>query len=220
MPYKKYARKTYRRPGYKSCGKMVLGDAAKALRLAKHVKSLLNVELKNHDVLQTNVNVTNTPVIVQLTNVPQGDSTNQRDGAQYKATQLEIRFVVLLNGSATRSSFRFMVICDKQTNQAIYTPADVLENVASTMMIFSPINLDNKRRFQIIDDFTVHVGEGEGRIKHFKKFYSLNKIIRYDASTSAIADLTQSSLSLMMVSSEVTNGPQIHSFSRLRFIDN
>ncbi len=220
MPYKKYARKTNRRPGYKSCGKMVISDAAKALRLAKHVKSLLNVEIKNHDVLQTNVSITRTPVILQLTNVPQGDTTNSRDGAQYKCTQLELRFQVLLDGSATRTSFRFMVICDKQTNQAIYTIGDVLENTDDIMVIFSPINLDNKRRFQIIDDFTVHVGTGEGRLKHFKKFYNLNKIIRYDGTAGDITDLTQNSLSLLMVSSETTNGIELHSFSRLRFIDN
>ncbi len=220
MPYKKYARKNYRRPGYKSCGKMVLGDAAKALRLAKHVKSLLNVEVKNHDVQQSVQNVTTTPVIIQLTNIEQGDSTNQRDGAQMKLTGLEFTMQVLLNGSATRSSFRIMIICDKQTNQAIYTAADVLEDVTSTDMIFSPRNLDNLQRFQILADWTVHVGTAEGRIKHFKKFIKLNKIIRYDASTAAIADLTMSSLSLLQVSSEATNGPQITTFSRLRFIDN
>ncbi len=218
MPYKRRAYS--KRPGYKACGNMVYGDAKKALKIALATKRLLNVEIKNHDVQQSVANITTTPVIVQLTNIPQGDGTSERDGAQVKLTQLEFRMQVLLNGSATRSSYRILIICDKQTNQALYSAADVLEDVTSTDMIFSPINLDNKRRFQILDDWTVHVGTAEGRIKHFKKFYKMNKIIRWDASTSAIADLTQSSLSLLMVSSEATNGPQITSFSRVRYIDN
>ncbi len=220
MVYRKSYKKSYKRPSYKSCGKMVYSDASKALKIALATKRLLNVEVKNFDIQQSVQNITTTPVIIQLTNIPQGDGTNERDGSQCKVTQLELRFQVLLNGSATRSSFRFMFICDKQTNQAIYTPADVLEDVSSTDMIFSAINLDNKRRFQIIDDFTVHVGTAEGRIKHFKKFYNMQKIIRFDNSTPSIADLTQSSLSLMMVSSEATNGVQITSFSRIRYIDN
>lgn len=220
MPYRRYAKKSYGRPGYKACGKMVIGDAAKALRMAKHVKSLLNVEVKNFDVQQTLLNVTTTPVIVQLTNIQQGDTTSTRDGSQCKLTRLEFTLQVLLNTSAVRSSFRCLVICDRQTNQAIYVPGDVLQDVTSTDAIFSPINLDNKHRFQILADIVTHVGEGGGRIRQYKKSIKLNKIIRFDASTGAIADLTQSSVSLMFISTEGTNGPLITHFSRIRFIDN
>lgn len=220
MPYRRYARKT--RPGYKSCAKMVVGDAAKALSLARHVKSLLNVETKNHDVQQSLVTVTTTPVIVQLTNIAQGDTTNTRDGAQCKVTQLEFRMQVLLNSTtATRSAFRCLIICDRQTNQAIYTAADVLEDVSATDMVFSPINLDNKRRFQILADFVTFVSIASSTIiRQYKRYIKLNKLIRFDGSTPDITDLTQNSLSLLMVSSEATNGPQITTFSRIRFIDN
>lgn len=219
MPYKS-GKKKYRHPSYISCGKLVVSDAQKALKIAQQVKSLLNVEVKNHDVQQSLVNITSTPVIVQLTNIANGDTTNTRDGSQVKLTALEFTMQILLNSSATRSSFRCLIICDKQTNQALYTPGDVLEDVSGTDMIFSPINLDNKRRFQILADFTSHVGTAEGRIKHFKRYIKLNKIIRWDASTPSIADLTQSSLSLLMVSTEGTNGVTVTTFSRLRFVDN
>lgn len=200
---------------------MVYGDAKKALAIALATKRLLNVEVKNHDVQTSALNVTTTPVVLQITNIAQGDSTNQRDGSQCKVTQLELRFQVLLNGSSTRSSFRLMVVCDKQTNQAVYTAADVLQDITSTDMIVSPINLDNKHRFQIIDDIITHVGDGgDGRIKQFKKFYNMSKIIRFDNAAGAITSLTQSSLSLLFVSTEGTNGPLIQLFSRIRYIDN
>lgn len=79
MPYKK--RSSYKRPGYKSCGRMVYGDAKKALVLARGIKRLINVEVKNFDTQQNNVVITNVPVIVQLTNIPTGDTTNSRDGS-------------------------------------------------------------------------------------------------------------------------------------------
>ncbi len=56
-------RKKYSRPGYGACGKMVYGDAQKALAMAKSVKRLINVEIKNHDLQLTGTLLSDVPGI-------------------------------------------------------------------------------------------------------------------------------------------------------------
>ncbi len=222
MPYKKtykYKKKPSR-PGYMSCGKMVWGDAKKALAMAQGLKRLVNVEVKNFDVQQTNVPVTDTPVIIQLSNIPQGDTTITRDGAQCKVLALELSLHMLRHSSATGTSVRILLVCDKQTNQAIYLNSDLLDDVTVTDNLVSPYNLDNKFRFTVLFDRVFNLSEGSNSVVDFKRTFRMNKILRFDGNVPFIADLTSNSLSLIQVSNQVTNDPNLTMFSRLRFVDN
>ncbi len=213
------SRSKYRRPSYRSCGKMVLSDGRKALLMASHLKRLVNVEIKNHDVQITGSAITDTAVITQLSNIPQGDTTITRDGAQVKALSLEFVAHLGLNTSGTTTIVRLIIVRDKQTNQAIYTAADLLDDVTSGDQLASPYNLDNKFRFQILHDkvYNLHASNTNQIVK---KTFKLNHILRFDGSTPSIADLTSSSYSLLSVGNEITNDPTIVLFSRLRFVDN
>ncbi len=223
MPYakKSYRRRKSYRPGYLSCGKMVLSDAAKALKIAQSMKRIINVEIKNFDVSQSSTAITVTPVIVQLTNIAQGDTTSTRDGAQLRTVSLSFNYTLVQNASASISSVRLMLVHDRQTNQAIYAIGDLLDVVTIPSIFVSPRNLDNLKRFHVLYDVHHLLQEnsnnaGFNRKKHFKK----NMIVRYDASTPSIADLTYNSLSLVLVGSEATNTPAITFITRLRFVDN
>ncbi len=209
------------RPGYGSCAKMVYGDAQKALAIAKSVKSLINVEVKNFDFVQTETAVTDTVGISQLCNIPQGDTTNTRDGAQIKMLGYELNYLIRMSVSADTATYiRIMLVLDKQTNQAVYVNTDLLEDVTNTDAILSPRNLDNMRRFSVLYDRTHVLSPGGSQGVVVKKYIKRNILIRYDASTSAIADLTSNSLSLIQVGSQVTNDPLITVFGRLRYVDN
>ncbi len=211
--------KKYSRPGYKACGKMVYGDAKKALLVARGVRRLLNVEIKNFDTQQTSVAISDTVVITQLTNIPQGDTTSTRDGNQIKMLGVNINYTLITNATLPRTAIRIMLVIDKQTNQSIYGALDLLEDVTSQDNIISPRNLNNLHRFQVLYD-RVHMVSLSSPTVTVRKYIKKDLLIRYDASTSAIADLTQSSLSLVQVSSEVTNDPNITSFIRVRYVDN
>lgn len=221
MPYRKtYKKKQYRRPGYKSCGKMVWGDAKKALTIASNLKRLVNVEVKNFDVQQQGVALSTTPVIIQLSNIPQGDTTISRDGAQCKVLALELALQMTRHSSSTITTARILLVCDRQTNQAIYLNTDLLEDVTTNDNLVAPYNLDNKFRFTVIMDKVFNLATGSSGVKHFKKVFRMNKIIRFDGNTPSIADLTSSSLSLIQFANESTNTPLITMFSRIRFVDN
>lgn len=218
MPYRNYKKK-YTRPGYKSCGKMVFGDAKKALAIASSLKRLVNVEIKNFDVQQTAIGVANVPVIVQLSNIPQGDTTITRDGAQCKVLSLELSLRIVLNTSAVATVVRFLLVCDKQTNQAIYLNTDLMEDISANDALVSPYNLDNKYRFQVLWDRTFVLSSATGN-RTFKRIFRMNKLLRFDGSTPSIADLTSNSYSLVQFSNEATNTPAVTMFSRLRYVDN
>ncbi len=221
MPYKKtYTRKRSYRPGYKACGKMVYSDAGKALRIAAGLKRLVNVEVKNFDVQQTNVGVTSTPAIIQLSNIPQGDTTITRDGAQCKVLALELSLFFTRHVSAFNTSIRILVVCDKQTNQAIYLTTDLMADVTAIDNIVSAYNLDNKFRFTILLDKVFNLSEGSNSSRHYKKVIRMSKILRFDGSTPSIADLPSNSFSLYQVSNEAVNECAVTMFSRLRYVDN
>ncbi len=218
MPYynnykRKYRR--YRKPRYyKKKGN-------RALVLAKKALSMINVEYKILDSTFSLAAVADSIGITQLTNLSQGDTTITRDGSQIKITSAYLTLAFKMNASATNTLIRCMLVHDKQTNQAIYVGADLLNDATvGGDNVMSPLNIDNKRRFHVLMDKVFSVSAGAQQT-HFIKFYKkLNIPIRYDANVGDITDLTSSSLSLVTVSSEVTNDPTITGKVRLRFVDN
>ncbi len=201
---------------------MVYGDAAKALTIARSVKALMNVEIKNFDVpLTGGQTITDTALITQLSNIPSGDTTNARDGAQCKMVGIELSFVIHQSTSSAGATLvRVMLVQDKQTNQAIYVAADLLADVTSQDIIVSPRNLDNMRRFNVLFDKVFILNINGNTAVSFKHYFKRDIILRFDASTPSIADLTENSLSVLLVGNELTNDPTIELISRLRFIDN
>ena len=219
MPGKKTYKKKYKRPGYRACGKMVYGDASRALSYAKGLRRLLNIEIKNHDVQQTTVNLGTVPIITQLTNIPQGDTTITRDGAQCKMIGVDFNYMIQGNTASTIQNVRIMLVVDKQTNQAIYLHTDLLEDITVSDNMITPRNLDNKHRFQVLYDRNHSLGTDSTSVV-VRKYIKKDLLLRYDASTPSIADLTQNSLSLVQWQNDGGNLPSITSFIRIRFVDN
>lgn len=131
---------------------------------------------------------------------------------------VNLNYFLLVNATTPRTSVRIMLVIDKQTNGAIYANTDLLEDVTVNDNIVSPRNLDNKHRFQILYDRT-HMLSLSTPTVVVKKYIKKDLLLRYDASTPSIADLTQSSLSLVQFGNDV-NEPTIQSFLRVRFVDN
>ncbi len=212
---------TQSRPGYWACGKMVLSDAKKALIMAQRIKASLNVEYKNHDLAFVNTAIVDgVGNIVQLSNIPQGDTGESRDGSNVKITSIYIKGIFVLNPSATTSQYRILLIEDKQTNQAIYATADVLTTVVNKHSIVSPLNLDNQFRFKVLYDKMFDLSITGRQSRTFKIYKKVNRRLRFDGSVPDITDLRSSSYSLLLIGSEATNAPTCLFESRLRFVDN
>ncbi len=220
MVQAKFRSKKRKPPGYRRCGEMVYSDAKRALLMAKSIKSLMNVEFKNHDVSATSIAISTTPDITQLTNLAQGDTTNTRDGASVKFVSLSFKYTLVQHADATATLVRIMLVLDRQTNEAIYTDTDLLADVTVADAIVSPRNLDNGHRFRVLYD-KVHALSDSGSVVQYGKFYKkLQLKVRYDAAAALIGSITQSSLSLFIVSTEPTSTPAFTHRIRLRYVDN
>ncbi len=207
-------------PGYRRCGEMVYSDAKRALLMAKSIKSLMNVEFKNHDVKLTASALAVAPIISELTNIAIGDTTNTRDGSSIKLVSILFKYLINMNASATQTKVRVILVHDRQTNEAVYSAADFLADVTAGDSIVAARNLDNGHRFQVLYD-KVHTYSISGRQNSYHQFYKkLNLKLRYDNAAAAITSLTQSSLSLLTTTNEATNVPNITSIVRLRYVDN
>ncbi len=215
-------RKQYKRPGYISCGKMVASDASKALTMARHLKSMINVEYKHHNVQLLNTAVTDAGLISNVSFLTSTGNTSQdRDGGQVKWTSFRLAYGIFISTSATKSYFRVMVVHDKQTNQAQFTLADLLFDATVFDNIFSPYNINNASRFNVLYD-KVHALSINGDSGNIYRVINrkLNIKMRYDASAGDVTDLSQDSLSLLFIASETTNDPVIQFNYRGRFVDN
>ncbi len=228
--YKRYTKRNYPKRKRNNKVSRYLGyagsaasTASKALAVAYGIKKLMNVEFKFHDVQQTlQVIDDTTATILQLTNIPQGDTDESRDGAQVRLTRINLR--IILESSAVATAFftevRVILVHDRQTNQAIYALSDLISDVTASDNLISPLNLDNKYRFQILHNhlYTMNVQGISNRYININK--NLDMKLRFDASTPSIADLTSSSLSLVLLTNQSTNQPTATVFSRIRYVDN
>jgi len=219
MPYRKNNSRS-RRPGYKACGKMVYNDAQKALAMAKYVKSIVNVEYKRLITQGTTQAIANTPVITDLVNMVQGDTSETRDGSHVKFVSIRWAYTLTSHASAASTQVRCMVVQDKQTNEATFAAGDLLNDVTSSDAIVADRQQDHLKRFTVLYD-KVHTLSPTSPSNLYRKFYKkLNLPVQYDGNAGTVADLTQKSLWLLFVSNQSTNTPTITFDCTLRFIDN
>jgi hypothetical protein len=220
MPYKKSYSKKSRYSKYSKYGNTAYTVSKRALQIALMTKKLLNVEYKIIDTQLSLAAISTTANILQLTNIAQGTSDITREGNQIKISSIQFKYYMEINASTTATALRFILVQDKQTNGAIYTPGDLLEDASPTDVIVSPNNLGNKFRFRILYN-KVHTLSQNGSRMQYKEFYKKVELpIRYDGNAGTIADVNTNSLSMFIVSDEATNTPIIDMFVRLRFIDN
>ncbi len=231
MPYRSYKKnyysKNYRKSGYYNKSGKKKGNIFyrrlrnKSYYMAKKALSMLNVEYKEHNLITTSVPIVDiVGTIYQLTNIPQGDTTQTRDGNQCKLTAINIKGIYNIHASATNSFVRIILVLDKQTNQAIYATSDLLLDTTAQDSINSPLQLNNRHRFVVLYDKVFLVsnsGTGARKINIYKK---LQIPIRFDNSAGAISSLTSNSLSVIFISNESTNRPNLSFISRIRYVDN
>ncbi len=90
-----------------------------------------------------------------------------------------------------------MLIQDKQTNGAIYAPADVLNTATAIDNVVSLRNRDELNRFRILYDRTHLISLTGSDGQQSSGFIKLNVPMRFSGTTSSIANATSNSFSVM-----------------------
>lgn len=220
MPYRKPYRKKNKRPGYKSCGRMIASDAAKALAMARYVKGLVNVEFKNSIFQLTSTDVPETGLRTTLFSLSQDDTNQTRDGNSVRFKSLYLKYMLSIHASAAETQVRVVLVYDGKSNGVQPLLAQMFQDVTLHDGLVSPVNINLSSRFKIIYD-RIHTLSSSGRGTLSAKIYKkINMKCQYNGIAGTIADLQDKNITLVFISNEVTNHPTVTSMVQLRYIDN
>lgn len=233
LPKKKLPGRNKSRGGWRD---ITAGDAASygyaAYKMAKQIISLINVEQKFFDVDGSGgVTVTDTPSVINLSNIAQGTDFYQRVGNSVRPQNFEVRMILRGNSATAGNQCRILIVQDKESQGTDPTLGLVL--AAGTYPILQPHNPLYKQRFKYLYDEIVNLTNPSvglassgtstdyipARIVLPMLKMHLGGHIRFDATAGADASDLEGQLFLMAVSLDATNGPNLSYTSRLEFTD-
>ncbi len=195
-----------------------INTAQKALVIAKqNRRSIKDQELKFADNGITTTALSVAGVIIQLTNLATGDTAITREGNKVVIRKIEISG----NLSAASDAFcRIMLIKDTQTNGAIYTSADIIQDNTAHDNIVSQANRVNMKRFKILRDWKIRLVHNTSQESaQFKLNRKVRIPINYGSDNGDITDVNSNGLSLLQMTNVVADFPTITTSIRLRFAD-
>lgn len=210
--------------------------------LNKKIKRIEDTrELKYHDTVLTNNNVSNTGTLTLLNGIATGDQQFNRTGAEIQSTSIQIRGWLLSNSlEETGLVYRMIIFWDRQANGA--APTVVSTGVGTPGLLFAnsggesvnlPFMYETNDRFRVLYDkrFVINprlVGNvvagdttavGAMRLP-FKKKIKLNRRVKYDDINGIIDDINTNSLWVTFLSNDqADNLPTVTFNARFYFKD-
>ncbi len=191
--------------------------ADQALKVARAVRNLINVEYKS---LRTAFGTTDstTMAIKNLTAVGQGDDYVNREGRKVRAVALSIKGSVVQHASATTTCWR--VIVARDNNGSTTTPVD--GDLISAANLFDGKNKNDdpqsNARFTVLMDKVIQMSDSGSRRFTVDRYIKLNHH-QYFSGT-ATTDEGKGAIYAFTASTEATNVPTVVIDCIYKFIDN
>lgn len=181
--------------------------------MRKQLKRLIpRPEWKSIDVTQAATVITNTPTVTNISPIAVGTGESGRIGDKVTLRSWIFRIGVTPNSTAGVNFLRVLLVRDKQGNNAAPASTDILQSASNYN---SPLNNDNGQRFKILFDRTYTVDTDANGAQVDKMYRKFKTLAEFGATTIA----TTNSLYLLQVSDQVTNGPSVEWYSRVRYTD-
>lgn len=203
-----YKKRRYGRSRYR-------GIKRKVYRIARQ----MNVEFKRHYLQFTGNTINTTPTVSNCNIIDIGTGSNQRVGNQIKITSHYVNCLFSIHPSATNTQIRFIIVLDKQVNGSVFGANQLLRDTSVNDILVSQNDIDEGKRFKVLYN-RLFLLSPEFPAKQFKFYKRHNLKVKYDGSTSSVADQTQMGLYLYFVSNEATNTPSLTLSSCIRYVDN
>lgn len=206
----------YLKSGYRFT-KSALPMAMTALKIAKGVRSLINVEFKTVDSTISAANILTTGVCYCWSAMAEGTGDDERTGTSIKAKSLLLRFKLNFNSSGNPAQcIRCIMFIDQVCHGAAATTTEVLE--ASD--IYSPLNLEYTKRFRVLKDQTFTL-RGELDAVFRKWFFKFGHETKFIGNTANPADYGDGQIYLLILTDEPSiNYPTVTMKGRFRYVDN
>lgn len=192
-----------------------MGIAMQALKLAQHVKTLINVEHKFIDVEEAGFTVTNSGQVFLLTGIEQGDGESQRNGDKVKLTSNSMKMNLEINGT-TAGIVRVLLVNDKVSKGVAPTFGELLQE----QTIIGHYNPDNcPSRFKILSDKLVTLSSDNPQpvITLYDKLYHH---ITFTNTSATQADANTGHLYLFIITNLVDSQPAASFVNRASYVDN
>lgn len=184
------------------------------------VKNLINVEFKNHDVVNNSfTNVSTTGSITALNYVAQGDGEETRDGKMFRMKSLELRYQLSMDTLEEQQTtgIRVIVFLDTDPTGSGPSLSTLLDQTVNPMI--SPRNLDSRSRYVILLD-RIHQLNPNGQESLCRKFYKkLDLKVLFSGATATDATIKKNGLYILFVSDQTNQAKQTFN-ARIRYIDN
>lgn len=191
-----------------------VGQLKKDVRM---IKDTINVEKKYLDVNQ-DTNITNTGTVVPISLMGQGDDVSERNGRRIKAYSEFLRGQITIDPSATKTTFRYIIVRDNNPNGANISFTDVLEGGTDLQ---SPLKKQNAgMRFKVLCDRTVDLSINGVETKSVYFFRRLYEHVNFLGTGSTAGNLGPGAYFLMLLSNEPTAAPLFHYWNRFSYVDN
>lgn len=215
---KKYNKKRAVLP-YGKIGKYA-GYALSAYRMAKYLKSVINVEYKYKDTVAGVTNITQTPAITLLSLINQGDTSTSRDGDSVKLVKMDLTVTLDKNvGSTAVNHIKVALIKKNPTNGVAPTNTDIYDTSTGSMALVRR-NLAYTDSIKVVRNWDVALVQGEKESKTIKLSLNMNDHVKFKGTAQTVADIMTSSYWLYVVTDQSATFPTYTFSCRLRFIDN
>lgn len=191
--------------------------AQKALSIAKSVAELINVEHKENIKSAQNIPITTGGTMIGLSLIEQGTGHYQRNGMSIKLRSIFGRAHFIRNtSSGSNVSVRMIMFIDHQTNGVVPAVTDIL----NSMHYLSPLNSLYGRRFRVICDEMLSLGQGSSTNEVLKCYRKLDHHMEFKGTAATSSSISKGAVFLLLISNELTNPPTCDYNFKLRFIDN
>lgn len=178
--------------------------------------TVISQEKKFFDSELTTTTVTSAGVILSpsINLISAGTGESQRIGRKCKVTSIHLKGSIVFNdvtdANTTSDIVRVILYLDKQCNGATAAVADILD-LGQTTDVYAFRNLQNSSRFRVLYDKSYSMQSPSGAfngttvtygedLKGLKINVDCMHLLEFDASTSAITDLTSNNFGIMAIS--------------------
>lgn len=194
--------------------------ALSAYKMAKYLKSVINVEYKYKDTVASSANITTTPAISLLNLVNQGDTSSSRDGDSIKMVSLDLNVNLLKNvGSTAVNQIKVCLIKKDPTNGVAPSNTDIWDTTTGSMAMVKR-NLAYTDSIKVIKKWDVILAPGVKEGINLKCNLKLNQHVKYKGTAQTVADIMTASYWLYIVTDQASTFPTYAYTCRIRFIDN
>lgn len=190
--------------------------ALKALKYAKYVKSLLNVEYKYHDT-SIATSPTNSGEVLLLNGLVTGDTSTTRDGDSVKYVNLTYKATLAWGGTNTSEVVRIMLVQYYNPQGANLLWSDLI--VSQDVNALRVLNKTKGVKVHMDKKYTLSAQVPSIPLNFFRKMQLKTKYL-YSSNYGDYRDIANNGLYLFIISNTAANHPSINGRTRMRYLDN